>query len=171
VEYTVSCECGQSHRVSGGAAGTRFVCGCGREVLVPSLNVLRRQAGEAVLAPELLIEAALRNGELPTSSFCLGCGEVTTQTAFVWAECERAQIKKSSWTINPIALLFGWFVFSRSGEVRVLGRDRTYCLPVRLCEGCRHLEGKELREALAHEPLYRRLLEKYPQATLSLSSP
>jgi hypothetical protein len=170
VDYAVPCECGQSHRVSAGAAGTRLVCGCGREVVVPSLHILRRQADEAVLGPERLIEAALRRDELPTSPCCVHCGEITADCAFIWAECERAQVKRPYWTISPLGLLFGWLIFSRSGPTRVLGRDLTYCLPIRLCEDCYpRLGGRRLREAFAQEPLYRRLLDKYPDARLSLS--
>jgi len=129
------------------------------------------QAGEAVLSPEILIEVALSQGELPTSQTCVRCGEVTDHTAFVWAELERAQIKRPSWTINPIGLLFGWLVLSRSGQVRVLGRDRAYRLPIRLCEDCCPLRRRELREAVAQEPLYRQLLDKYPPgAAVALQS-
>jgi hypothetical protein len=170
VEYAVSCECGRSHRVSAGAAGTRLACACGRQVIVPSLHVLRRQAGEAVLGPELLIEDALRRGELPTSSSCARCGEVTAHCAWVWAECEQAQIKEPGWTISPLALLFGWLILRRSGETRVLGRDLSFRLPIRLCAGCcGGLGGRGLREVFAKEPLYQRLLDKYPQASLSFS--
>jgi hypothetical protein len=170
VQYPVSCECGQVHRVSEGAAGTRFACDCGSTVAVPSLHVLRMQTGQAVLSPELLIEAALQNGELPTSSSCLACGRFTDLVAFVWAVCERAQVENPEWGLVPLALVFGWVVFWRSGQTRVLGRDKEYRLPIRLCERCgRRLRGRKLREAMMGEPLYARLLDKYPQAGLSLS--
>jgi hypothetical protein len=156
--------------VSGGAAGTRFTCGCGREVAVPSLHVLRKQAGEAVLGPELLIEAALRAGDLPSSPCCARCGEVTPDYAIVSAECERARVRESGWVIHPLALLFGWLVINRPGPPRVLGRDLIFRLPLRVCDGCfSRLRSRDLRKALAREPLYRQLLDKYPHAGLSLS--
>jgi hypothetical protein len=110
----------------------------------------------------------LASGELPTSSSCVSCGESTTGVAFVQADCERAFVQKGSWTINPLALLFGWLVIRREGEARVLGRDKSYRLPIRLCERCHRLRGTKLRAAVVQEPLYRRLLEKFPHARLSL---
>src|SRR5262249_26516320 len=105
VDYTISCECGQTHSVSAGAAGTRLSCSCGQQVEVPSLHVLRSRAGEATLGPELLITAAMQGGQLPASRTCIGCSAATSRIAPMWVVCEREEVKESKSIFEVILLL------------------------------------------------------------------
>jgi hypothetical protein len=168
-QYPVVCECGRKQWVPAGAAGRRLPCPCGREVAVPALHILRRDAGEMAVSPELMIEALLRENGLPEGPDCVVCSAATDEVRYVWADCEKPTIKKPGWTINPLMLLFGWWVFYRSGETRVLGRDITYRLPLRVCRVCADgLRGSGVKDILCRVPLYERLLQKYPKAKLTL---
>src|SRR5262245_46347037 len=88
--YLVTCECGQAHRVSAGAAGTIFACNCGRQVEAPSLYALRRSAGEPTVSAELEIRALLQDGRLPEESMCLRCGTETADVGYALVVCERS---------------------------------------------------------------------------------
>jgi hypothetical protein len=45
MDFNVRCECGIPLLISEGAAGARVPCDCGRTVIIPSLDELRKQAG------------------------------------------------------------------------------------------------------------------------------
>jgi hypothetical protein len=47
MEFQIPCDCGKSITVAGEAAGTVIDCACGKQISVPSLGALRRQAGLA----------------------------------------------------------------------------------------------------------------------------
>lgn len=50
MEYTVTCDCGRSLNVRAGDAGTTKPCGCGTELQIPPLSVLRESANHAPIA-------------------------------------------------------------------------------------------------------------------------
>lgn len=176
--FHVDCPCGRAHPVAEGAAGVTLRCDCGWPVEVPALDELRRRAGlpAYALSPELLIEHALQAGELPPDDRCAGCAARTADTVRVRAECERR------WTANEgarfawLGLLFGigGYLLARAAaqerDPRQYGRDKVYDLPLPVCPGCRPRLGRprELRRALGQVPLYDRLLEKFPNARLTL---
>jgi hypothetical protein len=170
MDYPVTCACGRTHRVSSGAAGTRLVCGCGRQVEVPSLHALRTQAGELTVSVELLLGALLRDGHFPEEKDCLRCGIPTTDICYALVVCERPEVRsKYDWSLSLVGLLFGHLVFSRRGEDRERGRNVSFRLPLRVCSDCTsRLRHPALVEAMRQVPLYGQLLEKYPQAEVSL---
>lgn len=149
MEFILPCECGQSHTVSGGLAGTSFACGCGRTVKIPSLHILRERAGEAPIPipPDVRILKLTQAGELPGSS-CLACGDRPQVEVEFVANCEetyRQGIGGAWW--GPI-LLFLLFLFRpitllialalRDGPVESIehGRTTSVVLPVVLCRSC-----------------------------------
>ena len=171
--YPVRCECGATLQVPGTAAGTIQTCRCGRAVAVPSLVRLKASAGEAVVSAELELQHLLLNGSLPLEQDCVVCDLPTNQQTVFAVVCERPEEKGQVpvWQqflliwISP--LLYLWHMASRRTEVH--GRDVSFRLPVRVCEACRpSLRGRGATfDALCHTPVYARLLEKYPHASIS----
>jgi len=179
MQYQLPCECGASLTVAEAAAGTTTKCRCGRTVVIPSLRELRRQAGVRgpAVSPEMMIESLLLAGKLPEEDHCVLCGVPTDSSICCWTECEQAHVEsgKPSWGAYLAAFLtLGWLgvalAKSTEGEAREWGKDRSFPLPLRVCDACRQgLTGPaKLRAALYRVPLYRRLLDKYPDAAVSL---
>jgi hypothetical protein len=144
---------------------------------VPPLTELRVRAGLPPyhVSPELLVEHLLLRGELPPDSRCLECGRDTDRRAFVTAVCERARIREHggfSWAVLLASIFFLpmriWLWQQR--ETTVLGKDKFYRLPLPVCDTCRPRlrGGQEVREWLARIPAYGLLLDKFPDADLSL---
>jgi hypothetical protein len=149
--------------------------------VVPSLRELRRQAGVpgAGLAPDLVIESLLLANKLPEEEECILCGDPTIGCVYCQVECERAVVvdgRPPLWAVIGMVLLFGWVgaLLARSArkEPREWGKDRSFNLPMRLCDRCRPelTDTASVKRALRSVPLYRRLLDKYPRALVSLRS-
>ena len=181
VEYELECECGNRITVRETAAGVKELCSCGRTVLVPSLHELRHRAGlpQPGLTPEKVVETLLLAGKLPEDHHCVLCGVVTDGVICCTTECERAYIQsgRPRWWVYLLSILtFGWpgaaVVYATSREDREWGKDRILPLPLRVCGDCRsHLTGRPaLKAALSRVPVYQRLLDKYPDARITLSS-
>jgi hypothetical protein len=184
VEFGVTCECGQTGTVSQGAAGTSVSCPCGRTVPVPSLRELQRLAGveRAQPSPELVVEVMLAKRQLPQERHCVLCEEATDGILCCTAECEKAYVEGGpSWRsqalgffiLSLISLVFGWIwliILGRDKVEREQGKDRIYVLPLRICEECRrHLTQPEaIIAAMLRVPLYKQLLDKYPETTVSV---
>jgi hypothetical protein len=154
MEFNIRCECGGQLLISEGAAGARVPCDCGRTVIIPSLDELRKQAGVPAPDPHpvLVIEDMLAHGELPTSPTCVYCDRVTSDTLILTAECE----KTVSTGPNLIMWLFAVWVLGifavllRQRDECVVGRDLSFHLPVRLCRPCqRKLTGWGIASGLA----------------------
>lgn len=144
MDFHVSCQCGESLRVSEGAAGARLNCSCGRVVVVPSLSELREQAGLAANQPsaKLVIESMLAGGELPTATTCAHCDRDANETVYLTAECEKAFGSEPDRTAAILAILifglWGWLVYLfRTREATEFGDNVILHLPVRLCPDCR----------------------------------
>jgi hypothetical protein len=185
MEYELHCECGATLIVRETAAGTKERCQCGLTLVVPSLHELRRRAGLPVpeLPPEKIVETLLLAGKLPQEDYCVLCGVTTEGVICCTTECERAYVPSShpSWRwafwgigliVSPFDAIKDAIIASHADEGREWGKDRVFTLPLRVCVKCRHdLIGlSALKAALERVPLYRRLLEKYPEARITLSS-
>jgi hypothetical protein len=92
----------------------------------------------------------------------------------VITECERTWTDEGggSWVafllrvfFFPLGLL--WFR-QGSSEGTQYGKDKIYTLPLAVCRDCRKaLRGQNaIKECLLTEPVYERLLEKFPDATV-----
>lgn len=176
MEFQVPCECGKELTVSEAAADSRRECACGRAVVIPSLKEMRLRAGLPAynIPPEKLIEHMLAAGEVPGEGRCAGCGKPTREIARFEIECER------SWTINEgaswgtVLLSIFWPArfFLGGGEKRTYGSDKIYTLPLPLCAACfPALSGEaEIKRCLWSVPVYRGLLDKFPDAKVRLVS-
>ncbi len=179
--YPVSCDCGHIHWVPAGGAGSVLACGCGRQVRIPSLSVLRRQAGEPTTSVELRIDMMLRQGQLPEGGVCLRCGALTSKVCHAVVICERPDggrlveglhlLGLLLHLLHPIGILFSLFLSLHSGSVgdQPAGRIVRFRLPLPVCPDCsRNIRKSALVKALRQVRLYAALLEKYPHAKVSL---
>lgn len=181
MEYELECECGRKMTVRETAAGVKEQCPCGRTVVVPSLHELRQRAGfaEPSLSPEKVVETLLLAGRLPEERHCVLCGAATDGVICCTTECERAHIQTGErpWWMYLLSIVtFGWMgavmVYSTRKEDREWGTDRIFPLPLRICPGClpKLVGMPTLKAALIQVPVYARLLEKYPNARITVSS-
>jgi hypothetical protein len=164
------------------AAGTLLECrGCGKLVAIPSLRTLRASVGMA--APELpiekIVETLLIANKLPEEKQCVLCGHATTAFISCRTECEQAKVvdnRPSKWSFLAAFALFGWLgalvaaAKSVESSEQEWGKDIAFDLPIRVCEACKPTLGDagKLKQAVAATPLYRRLLDRFPQTRMSL---
>jgi hypothetical protein len=177
MKYEIRCECGQAHAVSGADAGASIPCACGRAVEVPPLHQLRASVGQSSISPVAQIEAMLLGNELPGTNTCAFCHRETNHLLRVRVLCERviAETQASPGAVLVGCFLFGWLgaimasLLDRSTQRPVeYGREVSFILPVRICEGC----APQLRSpigvwnALRATPVYVELLTLYPNAEI-----
>jgi hypothetical protein len=179
--YPVKCECGKTQRVEGTLAGSVLPCPCGQSIQVPSLSQLKSSVGEAALSAEVRIEQMIRLGMLPEEKRCLMCGLYTEDVQHVWTVCERIEVQEPAirnWWAHVLLILFvGLFFYVfillylfRRYEEKAHGRDVRLRLPLRVCRECDDdLDDPAiLRNVVMKVPHYEELLEKYPDAELSV---
>lgn len=176
VTYPVQCQCGAVRQVAATLAGSTIECECGRTIAVPSLSRLKEAGGESAMSAEVRIEQMLKRDMLPQETNCLVCESPTKDVAYCWTTCERAKVEQpTDWELNPwtlFSLVFGflWLSFRKVNRETVEGRDLRFRLPLRVCASCRDLlrEPLRLKETLLDVPVYAELLQKYPDADVSL---
>jgi hypothetical protein len=177
MSYTVACECSKILPVSAGDAGSTIACSCGREVSVPSLGILRQQAGQLGGSPEMILDSMLQNGELPEDGFCVGCHTNTEQLRYFEVVCEQAETKGATLGLTNaiVFIFFGWLIsvlsyvsMLRRETEPARGRNVHYRLPLRICPMCdAKRSAAEIKELLCRVPVYEHLLNKYPHAQVS----
>jgi hypothetical protein len=178
VDFNIDCPCGKQNTVSGGSAGATIVCACGQAITVPSLSKLREQAGLPPYdpGPLLLIQHLLATNQLPGTKLCAACGHETDRVVEVRAQCEKSYRTESndrSFGVFAFWFLFFWPVLlfkSRRRTVNEFGRDLVLSLPLPVCDFCRKSlkRRKAIKQAVQKIPLYGELLQKYPDAKLTL---
>ena len=147
MNYQIACSCHKIHQVTTGDAGSSLKCSCGQNVEVPSLTVLRREAGELGGSPELMLETMLRDGELPQDSNCVKCHAKTDNVRYFSVECETPEIKESRTGVGHMmafVMFFGWlgalmgYLRERGNMERenIRGRLVNFRLPLQICEIC-----------------------------------
>jgi hypothetical protein len=125
------------------------------------------------VAAALAVEHLLLAGKLPEETACVLCGVETPEVVHYWVACERAVPFRRRWVeLNPASALTLWFghlAVTRVTQSGEHGRDARFDLPLRVCPGCKErVRGADvIKEALSRVPLYRRLLEEYPEASVS----
>jgi hypothetical protein len=180
MEYLLQCECGEKVTVRESAAGLTEQCHCGRTLVIPSLRELRRGAGlsEPRLPPEKVVEVLLLAGRLPEERHCILCNDATDGSVLCTADCERAYVRSGHpplWLYLLSFFTLGWLgvalARATAKEDREWGKDCVFDLPLRVCPTCqpRLSDPEELKAALRSVPAYGPLLEKYPDARVSLA--
>jgi hypothetical protein len=158
-------------------AGADLRCDCGRSISVPGLKELRLQAGLPAYdpSPELLLRETFDINDVPGDDGCVACGAATDQIVRVVAECEKAWGKRAGFewgTFFLSLLLLPLVVFRWRNVDQMRGSDKFFVLPIRVCPQCQQaLKGTaRIKDCLRHIPVYRRLLDKFPDATVSIAS-
>jgi hypothetical protein len=115
-------------------------------------------------------------GALPSGRTCVRCNRDTGDVIRVLAVCERAWVRRRggfSWGLLVLALFSPlvrlWLLLHRPEE-KEYGRDKVYSLPLRVCPDCRPAlrRTREMRQWLRRVPEYDSLLDKFPNAQVSL---
>jgi hypothetical protein len=176
MDFRLRCDCWNELAVTEGSAGADLRCACGRLVSVPGLKELRLQAGLPPYdpSPELLLRETFDINDVPGDERCVECGAATDHIIRVVAECEKAWGKRAgfdwgtfffSLLLAPFGILFRW----READ-QLKGRDKFFVLPIRVCPQCQQaLQGEtRIKECLRHIPVYRRLLDKFPEARVTV---
>ena len=158
-------------------------CSCGRSVTVPSLSTLRTSAGKSAVPLNTLdaIRKILRDGSLPEGVVCPYSGRLANEVIYFHIQCER------TWAAGGdredfLTRFIGFFVFGwvgaliasqRSASSEALGRDVSIEVPVRISGDIRHQllrtkRQRKLKDLLRQTPIYAKLLQEYPGATVAV---
>jgi hypothetical protein len=181
MDFRIQCSCGLAITVSEAAAGGEVRCACGQTVRIPQWSELRVRAGLPPynISPELLIENLLIKGELTFDNKCVKCEETTDHLVQVLTKCEKVWVKETgsgSWTSVLALIVFGWWggilMALQRQEDKTYGRDKTYWLPLRICPACEQTlrTPQDIKLCLRAVPTYDLLLDKFPDAEVSLGS-
>jgi hypothetical protein len=180
MDFRIGCQCGLAVVVTEAKADGEVTCTCGRDVRVPPLTEMRVRAGLPPyhISPELLVEHLLSSGCLPPDMYCLDCYRLTDRVSFVNVECERLRLEKGlSWFWYVVGfLILNWMaaavlLFRRGDRPQEYGRDKVYRLPLPVCENCRSkLRRSRAKEWLRRVPVYEQLLDKFPNAVVTLAN-
>ena len=154
MDVSVFCnKCNRTRTVSEGSAGMRFVCDCGGELNVPSLEQIRLQLGITAMhhSPEFEIPRRVGLGELPPSH-CVLCRCFPEHTLKITAVCSEVFVKgRRAGVIGLLAGTISWcFAIVGFGFVGILasvfrsendipqyhGHDLVVALPLKLCGRC-----------------------------------
>ena len=154
MDVNVPCnKCSQTRMVSEGSAGMRFQCDCGGELVVPSLQEIRRTLGISVIehSPEFEIPRLVKIGELPPEH-CVACKGFADRTLAFNAVCAEgssswkrrgsiAQFMETvTWCLSFIILgVFNTLSFMIRTENRAPkfhGHDLVISVPIRMCAHC-----------------------------------
>ncbi|MEM7315212.1 MAG: hypothetical protein AAF497_18880 [Planctomycetota bacterium] len=178
-QYEVKCDCGYVKTVSPTAAGSTLDCICGAQLKVPQLSKLRLAAGESAIPRDTLgqIRFMYGNGDLPANSACPFSNRPVDSTIELLVHCERPWIRggEADPGIRAFArLLFGFvggLITSRKPREEH-GRDTHLTLPIaisseanRLASTCRN--QRKWKRILRETPIYAKLLDEYPDATIT----
>jgi hypothetical protein len=186
MNYEVRCECGKTLEVTGADAGASLRCGCGRTVDVPPLHQLRLAVGEEALSPAVRIETMLFKKQLPGTRECVVCFRETDDIVSFHVVCERGTMKDDDSAPDGVAggCLFGCLVGGLPGLIganrlmrrsapsapKQVGQDVAFTLPMPVCAACERevSDPAAFPVALRHIPEYAALLDRYPNARITL---
>jgi hypothetical protein len=175
MDFRIKCPCGLSITVSEAAAGGEARCACGQMVRIPEWTELRERAGlpRYNLSPELVIENFLIRGEVPFDDKCVKCEEPTDQLVRVLTKCERGWVQQTggvTW-LTALMMIFSPVIVFQRREERSYGRDKIYSLPLRICPACLATirTRDDVKHCLRAVPVYNLLLDKFPDAEVSIS--
>lgn len=179
--YALECSCGRSFDVQGGQAGSTLKCQCGADVRVPSVSKLREMVGKAAYEVGVIdtINGMIDRGELPAGGVCAVSGKSTGDVLKIYVHAEKFQRAedKNMLLLVPVAwlmLLYPSFAFGRRYRPEGSGRDTWVRTPLfvdsKYHEKVRRASQKKLKRWLRSVPVYAKLLDEYPQATVEFES-
>ncbi|MCA9129215.1 MAG: hypothetical protein KDB22_19140 [Planctomycetales bacterium] len=174
MDLFVNCENGHQVKVTAANCGGNVKCICGRDVAVPRLSDLRRNAGQSAFATTTVerLNAMSRRGELPPTDNCCLCMSQATEIVPCIVQCETTVVSGDGFWKTACLIAVGpwlalsWLMTSFSSPV-VHGRSTAVRLPFPACGDCSRklFKSKLARKAgLQNIALYRELLDEYPDA-------
>ncbi len=175
--YALNCSCGRSFDVQTGQAGSTLKCHCGADVRVPSVSKLRELAGKAAYEVGVIdrIGGMIDRGELPTGGVCAVSGKSTSDVMDICVHAEHFQKPQEmnlQW-FAPIAFLMLFqpsLTFGQRHRPHGDGRDTWVRTPLFIDSEYHHkvrkASQKKLKRWLRSVPVYAKLLDEYPQATV-----
>jgi hypothetical protein len=177
MQYRLECGCGRPVAVTTADAGTTIACACGEEIRVPSLSELRANAGLGAYESGAIdtIRRLMSEGTLPWGDTCAQSGLPTRDILHFHVQCERthAAQERSRLEVLVVVLLGFWALLLTMGaeEGDARGRDTAVSVPLRLRREyhrglARWGTQRRLRRLLRTVPIYARLLDEYPRATI-----
>ncbi|MBI1324440.1 hypothetical protein GC170_14820 [bacterium] len=182
--FALNCTCGRSFDVQAGQAGSTLKCQCGAEVQVPSVSKLREMAGKAAYEVGVIdqINGMIDRGELPAGGVCAVSGSKTEDVMEILVKTEKFQGARDFRAYAILGLLFSPIVFllspsmmvSRAQHPEGSGRDTWVRTPLfvdsKYQQKVRRASQKKLKRWLRSVPVYAKLLDEYPQATVEFES-
>jgi hypothetical protein len=125
------------------------------------------------------IKRMLEEGTLPSGETCAESGRATRDFIRLVVLCERLYTAADRHSGGQAAWILGiWglvWTMGHKQDPKVYGRDTVVTIPLRLCrEYHRKLAGwgtqRKFRRLLRTVPVYARLLEEYPSATIQVDA-
>jgi hypothetical protein len=179
MSYFVDCSCGRRIDVVKSQAGSSIGCVCGAALEIPPLTQLKQQVGEDHLSPLDRIGQMLRDRQLPQSRLCAYSGMPTRDVIYIAIECERVWTRNSergllNIVVTGLSALFGHlahlFHQVQDDDEQVMGRATGVSVPLRVAhefeKQVRGSNQSELKRLLRTVPIYARLLDDYPEASV-----
>lgn len=175
--YALNCTCGHSFEVQAGQAGSTLKCDCGAEVRVPSISKLRELAGKSAYEVGVIdqIGGMIDRGELPFGGVCAVSGKSTGDVMDICVHAEQFQKpqEKNLQFLAPFAFLMLFqpsLTFGRRHRPHGDGRDTWVRTPLfvdsKYQDKFRRASQKKLKRWLRSVPVYAKLLDEYPLATV-----
>ena len=189
LQAKVPCVCGGSVTARAKDAGGSVKCTCGKLVSIPNLSKLRAMTGADpfVTNPAEAIRKLQLQGIEPAGDICVLCGSSAPILYACHAVCESSHLKRIPAADSPsiprlLTLLFlphliTWcmlcFRRSEPAETERRGHDISISFNLPACDPCATTVGNVTRPAVAKQlmvrvPVYKSLLEYYPNMTLSV---
>jgi hypothetical protein len=177
MKYSFTCPCQKVIPVDISSAGSDIVCECGSKAQVPRLSQLRVMAGEGAYEAGTIdtILRMLDEGTLPWRETCAITGRPTRDVIEVYVECEKVHSSSNhgGWLFLAVMLL-GWMAVLLKGAVKEhdpQGRETRVRTPLRVERDVQAVvlkmkSQRKLRRLLRQVPIYARLLDAYPEATI-----
>jgi hypothetical protein len=179
MKYHVLCGCGKSLPVKTEEAGTTIRCDCGESVTVPSLSKLRSTVGLGAYESGAIdtILRMLDEGILPWGETCAESGRPTRDVLPLHVQCERIHAPADNTKVILLALLVTPLALLglRKDQREAVGRDTSVVVPLRLSRAYHRSlsrwgggSQRRLQRLLRTVPVYARLLDEYPNATIQI---
>jgi hypothetical protein len=188
LKVSLPCECGGTVVAGAKVAGGTIKCTCGRAVAVPKLSHLRTLAGgdAFITNPVEAIRKQQRDGINPAGEGCLLCGSLSPVFYKCHAVCESSHARRGN-KVDPISMVRLLFVpmvwliamLLREKEFEPIdrrGHDIAISFDLPVCDPCAASAGKVTRanvakRLMAEVPLYKELLDDYPNMQLKVARP
>jgi hypothetical protein len=125
---------------------------------------------------------ALANGDDPAGTTCVQCGAAAPAIYRCTAICEESHAKRTAdrdsavrWLLLPIFVNMMLWFHHQEEEIDRQGHDVEVSFNLPVCDACARPVGNVLRPAVARQfllrvPVYRELLEFYPNLKLKIDA-